>query len=167
MAKVQAQKEITIDGDKYIVQLYGPTYGFVLYSKLLRLLGEPIVKLIGIVKGKDLNAMEDLLSLDLGDLNIDAAGEALQSLFSKLKDDELPELLKAILSQTFFVPSLEPVVDTFETAFAGRYLHVFKLAAKTLGVQYADFLSGLVKRTNAVKGGAASGPKAMEEKARA
>lgn len=144
--KLQPQQKVTVDEQEYVVQLYSPTFGLTLYAKLLRLLGQPLVKLIGMVKGGE---KLDILNLDTKDINFDAAGESLQMLFAQLGDDELAPLLKDVLSQTYFSPSLEQVGAQFETAFAGRYMHLFKLTAKTLGVQYADFLSGIVKRKNA------------------
>lgn len=147
--KLQPQKEVTVDGQKYIVQLYSPDFGLTLYAKLLRLLGQPIVKLIGMVKGANLDNLADF---DLNELDTDAAGEALQSLFSNLKDEEFVPLIKEILSETYTHPGLELVNgDEFNRLFSGKYLHLFKLTAQTLGVQYADFLSGIVKRAPVAK----------------
>lgn len=148
---LQPRNEITVDDQNYVVQLYSPTYGLELYAKLLRLLGQPVVKLIGSLKGIDFSKPAGLLDFDLADLDTDAAGEALQALFANLKDDEFVPLIKSILSQTYNSPSLDPVSARFETQFAGKYLHLFKLTAKTLGVQYQDFLSGLVKRASVAK----------------
>lgn len=150
---MQPQKEIVVDQVKYIVQLYGPTFGFTLYAKLLRLLGQPVVKLIMAMKDKD------LATLDPKDLDFDQIGNALESLFSNLKDDELVPLIQEILSQTYNAGTYNKVNDTFETQFLGKYSHVFKLTAKTLGVQYPDFLSGIVKRMSAGKGVQATSPK--------
>lgn len=156
MKSVSLQKDISIDGEKYVVQLYSPTFGLTLYAKLLRLLGEPVVKLLGMYsKTKDASG-GDLLDVDLANLDTDSIGEALQSLFLNLKDDQFAPLLKEILSETRFSPSLDPVSSRFEETFAGQYLHLFKLVAQTLGVQYADFLSVFAKRARAASAAAAS-----------
>lgn len=143
-----------IDGEKYIVQLYGPTFGLTLYAKLIRLLGEPLVKLMSSFKGQDLK------SVRADELDFDAIGEAFKSLFLQLRDDEFVPLIQEILSATFVLPSRDPVNAQFESLFMGRYTHVFKLVAKTLGVQYPDFLSVIGKRPNAVKS-VPAGPQAV------
>lgn len=160
---LQPQTDIEIDGIKYVVQLYGPTFGTTLWAKLLSILGEPFIKVVATFKSSGTTTVESALTtLDVNSLNLDEIGEALQSLFSHMRPDEVVPLMKEILSSTFFKETLEPVGSRFETAFAGKYLHLFKLVGKTVGVQYADFLSGLKKRANAGKGVTASAPKAVK-----
>jgi hypothetical protein len=156
MQKLQQQVEVTVDGEAYVVQLYGPTYGLRLWSKLLRLMGEPLVKLVSMFKNQKIGSAADIMGFDLSKLDTDAAASALQTLFAGLRDDEFPDLVKEILSSTYFKQGLSPVGDQFENHFSGRYLHLFKLVAKTLAVQYADFFAGLGKRKNAGAGGSAS-----------
>lgn len=156
-SKLQPQHTINVDGTEYIVQLYGVTFGLTLYAKLIRLLGEPVVKLIGMAKNQ-VNGPTDIMNLDLSTLNTDAAGEAIASLFTQLKDEDLASILKEVLSNTFFSPSLEAVGSQWETAFTGKYLHLFKLTARTLGVQYGDFLSGIKKPKTAAPAALASVP---------
>lgn len=153
----QAQKEIEVDGDKYIVQFYGPTFGLELHARLMSLLGQPLVKLFESFKGK---SMKDILAKN--DLDFDSLAESLQMIFAKIEPKELPGLIQEVLSSTFFSSTKSPVSETFETAFQGRYLHIYKLVVKTLGVQYADFFAGLRKRANAAKGVTASAGKNTE-----
>lgn len=153
MKKLQPQTEVKVDDEKYIVQLYPPNFGLTLYAKLLRLLGEPIVKVMVMVKG-NLNGakIEDFVkTFDLDQFDLSGAADVLQSLFSGLKDEEFVPLIQEILSSTFIAGELTPVNDIFDSRFAGQYSHLFQLVAKTLGVQYSDFLPGLVKRANAAK----------------
>lgn len=149
--QLQPQKEITVDGEKYIVQLYAPTFGLTLHAKLLDLVSGSLAKLFGMFKGLKGKSVADLVSGGLAwdDLDMDALGDSVAMLFGKLKPEEVAPLMLEILSCTFYEKTKQPVVATFESDFAGRYLHLYKLVGKTVGVQYADFLSGVVKRTNA------------------
>lgn len=155
LQKLQPTKEINVDGVKYIVQLYAPSFGLMLHAKLLRLLGEPFVKLFGMLKGGKNFDVKALLAGDLSGLNIDAAGEALGLLFEKVKEDEIFPLIQEILSGTL-LSTKQPVNEVFETHLMGRYGHIYKLVAKSLGAQYPDFLSGLAKRVSAAKSSPAS-----------
>lgn len=154
LPKLQPQKDIVVDGQKYVVQLYPPTVGLVLYAKLLRLLGEPIVKFIGSF-GKDAFKKE-AIKLDLDGVDFEVVGQALSSLLSKIGDDDVVPLIQEILHGTFVYETKTAVNEQFETLFMGRYNHVFKLVAKTIGAQYPDFLSVLGKRASAAKLASAS-----------
>lgn len=157
-SKIQPQKEIIVDGEKYIVQLFSPTVGVTLQAKLFSILGDPFIKVAGMFKGS--GTIENAIkTFDLDELDMDQAALALQSLFSNLKPEEVVPLMREILSSTFFAVSFNPVNDQFETHFSGRYMHLYKLVGQTIGAQYADFLSGLKKRKSAEKSALASIPK--------
>lgn len=153
--QLQPQKEIHVDGVKYIVQLYEPEFGLTLYAKLIRRLGEPLIKVFGMLKeGKDFK------SATAEDIDMTKASDVLESLFSHISEDDFVPLIKEILSSTFQTgPGLHgvAVVDNFSTLFMGKYNHVFKLVAKTLGVQYPDFLSVIAKRSKGVSIASGSG----------
>lgn len=153
LQKLQPQTKVNVEGEQYIVQLYSPSVGLTLYAKLVRLLGEPLLKLVSKIdfsKIKDVKTLDDISAIDL-----DGVGDAIGVLFSKLKDDEFVPLLQEILSSTF-TKEMRPVNEDFEVTFAGHYNHVFKLVAKTLGAQYPNFLSGIVKRSTAAKSASVS-----------
>lgn len=163
LPKLQPSQDITIDGEKYVVQLYDPDTGLTLYARLLAILGQPLVKMLGMFKntgskdGKSPDIKEMLKAgLNFDDIDIDAAGDAIGTLFMKMKPEEFVPLIKEILCCTFQKSSLTPVNDVFSAVFVGRYNHVFKLTAKTLGVQFPDFLSAIAKRANAAKSASAS-----------
>jgi hypothetical protein len=155
MTPIKMQTDILVDDEKYVVQLYSPTFGLTLYAKLVRLLGDPVTKLMRMVpRGTAPSALLEF-EMGAGAFDTDAIGSAIQSLFINLREEDFAPLLKEILSETR-LPTLDPVTSQFETRFAGRYVHLFKLVAKTLGVQYKDFLSGIVKQASVVSAAAAS-----------
>lgn len=146
--RIQPQKEIEVDGVKYIVQLYEPEFGLTLYAKLVRRLGEPLIKLFTTMKGG-----KDFKEMTADDVDLSGIGNVLESLFENVKEEEFVPLIKEILSSTFQTGEHfhgTPVNDNFSTLFMGKYNHVFKLVAKTLGAQYPDFLSGIAKRSKGV-----------------
>jgi hypothetical protein len=162
LKKRQPQTKFTLDGQEYVAQLYSPTFGLTLHYRLIALLGEPLIKAMGVVKGAGIKGVADLANLDPEKLDLSALSDAVALVFGKLPPDQFTELVKEILSNTFLSPSLTAVTDEFESHFAGQYGHLFKLVVKTLGVQFPDFLSVIAKRSSAASAASASSGEAMK-----
>lgn len=148
MNPVQQQVKIGVDGEDYMVQLFTPSKGLKLWTKLVRLLGVSAIKLFQSFKSTGGKSASDFLSVDLGSIDFDAVADSLQGLFAQLSDDQMVELIKEVLGETY--AGLRPVTEDFDQRFMGRYKHVFKLVGKTIAVQYGDFISGLAKRPSVV-----------------
>lgn len=135
---MKSSEIIVVDEVTYTVQPYVATTGMILFTKILSLAGEPLLKAaISLMQGegKDLSTLKKSLEQD-----IDKIIPAFTELCSKLQPHTLDHLFKEILVGTILVN--QSVVTVYDTHFAGRYLHLFKVVAKTLGVQYGDFLGG-------------------------
>lgn len=145
----QPTTKIQVDDKVYTVQFYDPEYGLTLWAELLQAAGPSIVSFVSSFKGKKLE------ELSLKDVDLDKIGEGLIGLLRSVPPAELVPLMKKILCQTYMTELShhnDRVVDQMNTdVFRGKYLHLLKMTAKTLGAQYPDFLSGIVRGVKGIK----------------
>ena len=146
--------ECRIDGKEYRIEQYLTTRGFLILKNLTALLGEPLVRLIAAIP-KD--AMKDgkfsVGAFLATEAPLEKFGAIFSNALSKLSDEDAEKLMKDILVQTFHGNT--QVTEKFETHFQGDYGHLFRVIAKTLEVQYGDFLGaitgGVLKKAGAPK----------------
>lgn len=130
-----------LDGETYTVSPYMTSTGMKLLTELVLILGKPLVQLIIRVKEAAAGgSLKDLLEQDVDPATVDAV---MTALYERLSPEAVDSLIKRILDQTFVGSTSTKVTEGFDTRFQGKYLHVFKLVFKTLGVQYGDFLGVL------------------------
>lgn len=146
-----------IDGIEYQSQPHLAEQGLYYFAILAKLLTEPLASaLISIVSSSDGGSLLDRL-LDGGvdevlDKDVDLTSvarellsslpTALRNLSEKLEPREYVKLVKDFLSQTMVKgKGTAPVSSVFNTHFAGKMLHLHKVVAFALEVNYGDFLS--------------------------
>ncbi|HEX5035131.1 MAG TPA: hypothetical protein VFW62_11690 [bacterium] len=119
---------ISLDGRTYLTTQYAADPGFMLFIKLVKLLGEGIFKLIFFGDKSGLEGMQ--------------VDELIGPLLEKLDPSGSLALVKEILGTTRITENGTTRELNFTIDFAGRYLHLFKLVGAVVRFQYADFLAG-------------------------
>jgi hypothetical protein len=120
--------EVHIDGQLYAFTHFPATKATKLLTRLMKMIGEPL-SLFASAGG--LNA----------ELSGDLIGRAVTALGMKLDENEVERTVKDLLegvrcNNQFIV---------FDTHFAGRVGHLFKVLAAQLKFQYEDFFGGLAQ----------------------
>src|SRR5262249_40615789 len=88
-----------------------------------------LAKLAGVAKG------------GLGDLQVDALGEAVGLLFEKLSDDELESITRELLAAA--TANGAPLMPQFDLMLQGRIDTILKLLKFALEVNYGNFFHAL------------------------
>lgn len=119
-------REILVDGQSYSVTQFSASKGMKLLTRLVKILGEPMASFLS---------------------NPDAEAEgafqmALGSLSEKLDEDVVLNTVKELID--CLSTSEGPI--QFDTHFAGRFGHLFKVIGEVLKFQYGDFLGVLVAK---------------------
>lgn len=117
----------SIDGVDYEFTMYSATKGAKMLSKLTRLIGEPLAMF----------ADEEKIDKDLGKV----LPLAMRALSEKLDDDVVVSMIKDILAEARVGGNQVSVI--FDTHFAGRYGHLFKVVGEMLSFQYGDLKNAL------------------------
>ena len=127
------QKEISIDGESYVIHKLTATKSLNLMTKLTKIIGKPIMGL----------AMNGGMSIDIeSEKGAALIGEAVDGLFGRLDEAFVLQTVKEIL-ESVYVDGNSPVVRVFDTHFQGRMKHLFTVLYEALKVQYEDFFDGL------------------------
>lgn len=116
-------RDVTVDDKRYSVTQFSATKGTKILTRLTMLLGEP-------------------LSVFMADQEADAQKVlpvAISALCARLDEDVVVNTLKELMDGV----RDENGPIQFDTHFAGRFGHMFKLLPKILEVQYGDFLGVL------------------------
>jgi hypothetical protein len=141
----------TVGNETYTVQHFYTTAGLNLLTEIVGLLGEPMASLIGKLKGMSKGAAK-FSDLDISD---DDAANAISRFVANLKPETVENLFKRILSHTIInAQGSTSCAEAFDTHFQGRYMHLFKVVWKSLGVQYGDFssaLAGIAKKAEQLR----------------
>lgn len=121
-----------IDGHDWMVTQFPAGEGIKLLTKLTKLIGPTIAGLAGDVKKPS----------DLANMKLDSKvlQIALEQLASKLDEDNTLDLVKRLLAGTR--KDGEEVIQTFDIAFQGEYLTLFKVLGFVLKVNYSSFFKG-------------------------
>lgn len=121
-----------IDGHDWLVTQFPAGEGIKLLTTLTRLIGPTIAGLAGDVKKPS----------DLANMKLDSKvlQIAVEQLASKLDEDNTLDLVKRLLAGTR--KDGEEVVPTFDVAFQGEYLTLFKVLGFVLKVNYSSFFKG-------------------------
>jgi hypothetical protein len=127
---IQTQ-QIVVDGATYSVTQFSATKGMKLLTRLTKILGEP-------------------MSVFMSDENADAQKVlpvAIAALSERLEEDMVVQTVKELMDGVR--DSDGPI--QFDTHFAGKFGHLFKLLAKILEVQYGDFFGALIAKGSALQ----------------
>ena len=124
-------REILVDGESYKVTQFSASKGMKLLTRLIKILGEPMASFFS---------------------NPDAEQEmafqvALAALSDKLDEDVVLATVKELIDSL----SDGDGQISFDTHFAGRFGHLFKVLGKILEVQYGDFFGVLVAKGSGVQ----------------
>ena len=136
------RKEVIIDGVKYDIGPISPTKSVKLMTKITKVLGPSLVKML-----KDgFDPKKNLADLDIGELNLD---EVFAEFFDRLDEDELQSVMTTLLSSslhsgTEVIQGLGTITeDKFDVIFQDTgVLHMFKVVKESVGVTYSDFFAG-------------------------
>ena len=133
-----------IDGIEYKCQQHGGEKLLWFWATLVKLLTEPLalllVRVISELKSLDIENIRDFLDSGIDFKSIASAiPDGLVRISEKLTPDEYVSLVKNFLSQTFV--NNRCVLDDFNNRFMGRMLHLHKLLAFALEVNFKDFFT--------------------------
>jgi hypothetical protein len=128
-------KTVLVDGIEYQVSPYLSSKGLKLLVELFNLIGEEAIQ-FAMKMGEDKKAGKTSVGFE------DELSKIIRNLTTKTNPDLVEALIKKILLNTYAGTS-RSVVEDFDLRFQGKYGHLFKLVAKTLGAQYGDFLGAL------------------------
>lgn len=133
---MRTDEDFEIGGEKYKMRQFSATKGTKIFTRLLKVAGEPISKMISAgsaAKKNDEAASNDLIA------------QAVGILASKLDENETLLLIKELLdSVQVYDPkgTLRNVgSDYFDIHFQGRIGLMLKVVGKVIAYQYKDFFS--------------------------
>ena len=142
---MRKQHEKTIDGVDYLMYEMNPFKSAALLSRLLKLLGKPISKIIQGVNKKEGKSLMD------SDFDQDMIGVAVEELTSRLHEKEIEKLMKDLVVSDLTTYKTDEMEDfkklgNIENHF-GKFsiLHLFKVVKFALEVNFADFFAGLAE----------------------
>ena len=135
----------TIGEIEYCVTPLNPIKGAKTLTRLLKIVGEPLAKIIKNAKpSKDGGSILDL------EIEGDVLGIALEALVGKLEENEVERLLKDLLNSnhvTFSADGEEFLkmadIDAHFAGIGGGLMNMFKLLKVSLEANYSDFFGGL------------------------
>lgn len=124
------QKDFSLDEESYTITMFPADQGLKVLSKLVKLIGEPMMELAKMNNDKE--AMFDHLAA------------AVRSLSMRLDDENVVSLCKQLSSCVIKHGDGSQTIDKkFNTHFSGRIGHMFKLLVEVVNFNYADFLDVL------------------------
>lgn len=136
--------EFTIGSEKYQCGTWDVDTATETLTRLVKLLGEPIVMvLMGVVENKQAKGggggLSALMDTDIDDIKTEAIAKAFQGLAMRLHEDEVKGILKLCCGDQLLCNG-KPVV--YNEHFMGRIGHLLKVSMHVLRHQYQDFLGG-------------------------
>jgi hypothetical protein len=135
---VRKTTETSIADHKYTIGHWPVDKQVEILTKLTKLLGEPIVRIL-ILGGKKEVEGETAGFMDNPQI-MDAVASSFSSLVLRLNEGEVKQLLRDIVTDQVLCDG-KPF--EYNTHFMGRIGHLFKVALAVVRHQYADFLDVL------------------------
>lgn len=129
-----------IDEHEYEFTKLGAKQSVKVFTKILKIIGEPIALSAGAFEGKG-PLLERVF-------NGDALGKAMKALAERMDEDEVVSLMETLCGETACICDGKKV--NFNSHYEGRLAHLFKVLKAALEVQYGDFLGefgGLLGKT--------------------
>lgn len=139
---MRIRKEVLVDGVKYDIGPINVTKSIKLMTKVTKILGPSLVKML-----KDINNKK---TVDLQDMEI--KGESLElvltEFFDRIDENTFEDVSRKILENTIHHGSVEDgqkgfgVINdnNFDLIFDRGVMHLFKVLKEAFGVTYSDFL---------------------------
>lgn len=123
-------KDLVIDDVNYKIHLFAAEQGLKVLTKLIKLVGEPIMEL---AKG-GADQAEIMKNL----------GGAIRSLAGRLNEEEVVSLMKLLMGKVTVDGEGGNTLDKkFNTYFQGKIGLMFKISVEVVNHNYADFLDVL------------------------
>lgn len=130
------QKDFSLDGDSYVITLFPADQGLKVLTKLIKLVGEPIMEMSKANQDKE-KVYEYLTS-------------AIRLLSARMDDENVVSLCRQLSSCVIKEGDGSMSLDKkFNTHFSGRIGHLFKLMVEVVNFNFADFLDVLALHQNA------------------
>lgn len=128
--------EAKIDGKTYSFGYWDVDTSTEYLAKLIKLLGEPIARvMLGVVEKKE--AGQSILDVDTKNLNTEAVASAFQGLALRLNEEEVKDLVRQC---TRGILCDGKKID-YQSHFLGKIGHMMRVCLANLKHQYADFLA--------------------------
>jgi hypothetical protein len=139
MSLMREPEEKVIDGITYKCQVHTGEKLLWFFSRLVLIFTEPVAHLImAVIVGEEKGGSSFQNILD-SDFDLTQISTALARLADKLTPDEYVEFVKSFLSGTF--EKNQSVTKDFSTRFMGNMLHLHKVLAFAMEVNFADFFT--------------------------
>lgn len=137
--------QVIIGEIHYRITPLNPIKATKVLTRLLKIIGKPLAKLIG--KSKKTAPGESILDAELGEGFI---GEAIESLVERLDEGKVEQLIKDLLNKDHITYSEDGEtfqklvnVDVHFGSVEGGLMGMFKLLKSSLETNYSDFFGGL------------------------
>lgn len=137
--------EKEIDGVQYSMYEMNPFKSAPLLTRILKLLGNPLAKMIQGAKQKEGGSFLD------ADISGDLMGEAIKELTERLNEKDVNKLMQDLLVKDLITFQTEDMdapkkIVNIENHF-GKFglLHLFKVVRFSLEVNFGDFFGGLAE----------------------
>jgi len=141
-------KEVTIDEVTYKMYPLSPFKSSKILTRILKLIGRPLGKLIG-ESQKDAKGNGSLLDADV---NPEIIGMALEALTERMEENAIEKLMKDLLPTDLITFSVDgedyKKIVNIESHMNKRekgLMHLFKLVKFSLEVNYSDFLGEIAE----------------------
>lgn len=131
------KKEKQIDDLKVLVVQFGARRGLKLKIKLLKMFGAPLLQMINGLGLKTSEINTEIKSIMEQDVDLGGLAEGLNSLFSKVNEDQAEQLIMEILSSTFI--NDQECTKVFDEVFSGDYLTMYKVIGFALEANFGSF----------------------------
>lgn len=140
--------EVEIDDKKYEFEKWGAEESLSNLIKLSKIIGKPLGLAIGAFKQEE-KEETSLFDTDMKDINIDMLGLALQALTENLDESACIALIKKLSSQHVLCDGAK---INFNTHYADRLDHLFRVVGAALEVQYGNFFAAVLGLARTRKG---------------
>ena len=119
-----------IEGKAYTFSQYTTTESLKILTRLLKIIGEPLAKVM-----KSVSASENPLSAEL---NIDIIAEAIAVLSARVGEDEVVALVRKLSTEGVVCENKQ---ISFDLHYQGELGLLFRVVSANLQVQYGNFFS--------------------------
>lgn len=126
-----------IGGVEYIATQFPPRKSLKVLTRLTRVIGQPLMKLMNSVDGE-----KGILDQDVSKLDI---GGAISALGNALGDDDLYEIAVEVC-ECVTADGVQLIGDKLDVHFTGKLDDMFKVVAFAVEVNYQNFLGDLVAK---------------------
>lgn len=130
-----------VDGIEYQFQKFGTKKSLRILIRLTKFLGKPAAALIGAFKGEG--------SLVDRELDGDIIATAVSQLVDNMNEDDVLDLVEEITGRDNLLADGKKIV--WESHYAGRLDHLFKVLYAGLEVQYGNFIAAIAGPLEAKK----------------